>query len=70
MKTLPLIAFVAALGAFLFSPMSFELSISLLLTLGIASILISDYRSRRPLVARAQVAASAGQKRAPLPLAV
>ena len=68
MKTLPLVAFLAAFGAFLFSPLSFEVSMSLLLTLGIASILTSDYRTRAPLVARA--CATVARKRTALPLAV
>lgn len=68
MKTLPLIAFLAALGAFLFSPVNFEFAMSVLLTLGVASILTTDYRERRPLVARTRV--TAAQKRSALPLAV
>jgi hypothetical protein len=68
MKTLPAIAFLAALVAFVFSPVSFEIAMSILLTLGVASILTSDYRQRRPLVAKVRVGAPA--KRSALPLAV
>lgn len=68
MKTIPAIAFLAALVAFLFSLVSFELSVSALLTLGIVSILAADYRVRRPLVARAPTGVP--RKRSPLPLAV
>ena len=68
MKTLPLVAFLAALGAFLFSPLNFEVAVSMLLTLGVASILTTDYRERRPLVAMASVPAPT--KRSALPLAV
>ena len=68
MKTLPLVAFVAALVAFVFSPVNFEFAMSMLLTLGVASILTADYRQRRPLVARGRVSAPA--KRSALPLAV
>jgi|GEM_PF-3032961 hypothetical protein len=68
MKTLPLIAFLAALVAFVFSPVNFEFAMSVLLTLGVASILTADYRKRRPL--KVPVRAGVARKRSALPLAV
>jgi hypothetical protein len=50
MKTLPAIAFLAALGALLFSSLSLEFSASLLFATGILTILAADYaRPKTPL---------------------
>ncbi len=47
MKTLLNLAFLAALGAFLFSPLSLELSLSLLFAIGLGTITIADYTGTR-----------------------
>lgn len=47
MKTYPIIAFVAAFLAFVFSPLSFEIASSLIFTTGLASVFLFDY-SREP----------------------
>ena len=53
MKTFPLIAFLAALAAFVLSPLSFEISASLLFAAGIVCILMNDDdRPRRSLEPR------------------
>jgi hypothetical protein len=50
MKTLPAFAFIAALGAFLFFPLSFEIAGSALFAAGFAAIALCDYSRRaRPL---------------------
>lgn len=50
MKTVPILTFLLALGAFLLSPLSFEISTSLLFATGFAAIALSDYGRRvRPL---------------------
>jgi len=43
MKTLPVIAFLAALAAFVLVPLSFETSGSLLFSAGLLCILMGDY---------------------------
>jgi hypothetical protein len=53
MKTLPVITFAAAvaiLAAFVLSPLTFEVSLSILFGLGLAAIVAADYtRTFRPL---------------------
>jgi len=46
MKTLPALAFIAALVAFFFLPFDFETGLSALFGAGLATILISDYSRR------------------------
>ena len=54
MKTLPAIAFIAALAAFFLSPLNFETAVSLFFAAGISTIMIVDYsKSCRPLAVRA-----------------
>lgn len=43
MKTYPIIAFVAAFVAFVFSPLSFEIVSSLIFTTGLACVFLLDY---------------------------
>jgi len=43
MKTLPVIAFLAALAAFVFSPLSFEVAGSLLFGTGLLCMIAADY---------------------------
>ena len=58
MKTLPALAFIAALFAFLFFPLSFEVAGSVLFAAGFAAIAFYDYsRNARPLRMPAPVAA-------------
>jgi hypothetical protein len=50
MKTLPAFTFIAALGAFLFFTLSFEIAGSALFAGGFFAIVLSDYSRRtRPL---------------------
>jgi hypothetical protein len=50
MKTLPALTFIAALGAFVILPVSFEVAGSALFAAGFFSIALSDYSRRtRPL---------------------
>ena len=67
MKTLPLIAFLAALAAFLFAPVSLEISCSLLFAAGFLGILISDYHRpvRPPATGRTLVSFAPAAPRAP-----
>jgi hypothetical protein len=61
MKTLPVIAFLAALAAFVLLPISFNLAATLFFVTGITPILIADYtRPLRPLraVSASKVAVS------------
>ena len=46
MKTLPAIAFIAALGAFFLFPLSFEIAGSALFAAGFAAIACCDYSRR------------------------
>ena len=46
MKTYPIIAFLAALVAFVFSPLSFEVAGSILFAAGFGCVLIGDYSRR------------------------
>ena len=67
MKTLPVFAFLLALGAFVFFPVSFEIGGSLLVAGGIVAIAFSDYSRRTrvlalPAVAGAAVAARRSEK--------
>ena len=55
MKIYPVIAFIAAFVAFVFSPLSFEIAGSLIFTTGLVSILLFDY-SREPALANRRVA--------------
>jgi hypothetical protein len=48
MKTFPLISSIAALVAFVFSPLGFETSVSLLFTVGLAGVLLHDYTREAP----------------------
>ena len=53
MKTLPALAFIAALVAFVLLPVNFVATVSALFGAGLAAILISDYRrGLRPLKLR------------------
>ena len=56
MKTIPLLAIIAALGAFVLSvPLSFEVAVSTVFAAGLVGILLADYaRILRP--ARLQLA--------------
>ncbi|HWA87845.1 MAG TPA: hypothetical protein VG710_16560 [Opitutus sp.] len=56
MKTLPLLAFLAALAAFLFAPITIELAGSLVFAAGLACVFVADYARRASLV-RARPAA-------------
>ena len=59
MKTLPALAFIAALAAFLLFPLNFEIAGSILFAAGLATIAFCDYaRSYPPL--RVSAAAKAG----------
>ena len=49
MKALPILAFLAALVALVFSSLPFELASSMLFVAGFAAILAADY-TRRPLL--------------------
>jgi hypothetical protein len=50
MKTLPAVMFIAALGAFVLFPLSFEVAASVLFSAGFAAIAFCDYSRRtRPL---------------------
>ena len=50
MKTLPALAIIAVLGAFLLFPLSFEISVSALFAAGFTAIAFCDYSRRaRPL---------------------
>lgn len=50
MKSLPLFAFLAAAAAFLFAPISFEASSSILFVIGLAGVAGVDYgRRARPV---------------------
>jgi hypothetical protein len=50
MKTLPILAILAAPGALLLAPLSFEIATSALFAAGFAAIVIFDYsRKVRPL---------------------
>jgi len=56
MKTLPLIASLAALVAFVLSPHNLAMISSLLFSAGIVSVFVADYtRSLKPLTTRAAV---------------
>lgn len=66
MKTITTLAFLAALAAFLFAPISLELAGSLLFATGLASILAADYSRRIRLTAR-RMAPVVGLK--PMPVA-
>ncbi len=58
MKSLTVIALLAALSAFAVSLLSFEVAVSVIFALGFALILAGDYaRASRPLLAEAAVAA-------------
>jgi hypothetical protein len=48
MKTYPIIALLAAFVAFVFSPLSFELTISLLFTAGLGCVVLCDYTREAP----------------------
>ncbi len=63
MKTLPAIAFIAALGAFVLFPLSFEIGGSLLFAAGVASIVFSDYSRRMRTLALPPVAAQVAARR-------
>jgi hypothetical protein len=43
MKTYPLISFLAAAAAFAFSPLNFELAVSLLFGIGLGCVVLHDY---------------------------
>lgn len=58
MKTLPAIAFLAALGALLFSSLSLEFSASLLFATGILTILAADYARPKAQLALLELAAA------------
>ncbi len=63
MKTLPAIAFLAALGAFVLSPLSFALGGSLLFAAGVVAIALGDYaRPARPLALPAVAAEVAARR--------
>ncbi|HTO03398.1 MAG TPA: hypothetical protein VL069_06835 [Opitutus sp.] len=47
MKTYPIIAFVTAFVAFVFSPLSLEIASSLIFSVGLACVVLFDY-SREP----------------------
>ena len=47
MKALPILAFLTAVIAFVFAPLSFELSGSLVVCTGFAAMLVADYSGRR-----------------------
>jgi hypothetical protein len=50
MKTLPALAFIVALAAFILFPLRFEIAGSILFAAGFAAIIVSDYtRTLRPL---------------------
>ena len=58
MKTLPIIAFLAALAAFLFAPLNIEITGSLLFAAGLLCILVEDYgQATRSLTRREPLAA-------------
>jgi hypothetical protein len=64
MKTIPALAILAALAAFIFFPLSFELSLSLLFATGFAAITFADYtRTRRPLMIPVGALVSPGKER-------
>ena len=65
MKTLPALAFIAALAAFILSPLNFETTVSLLFTAGFAAIVIFDYSRSHRLLPVAAAAAPAGAKPRP-----
>jgi hypothetical protein len=55
MKTLPALAFAAALVAFVFLPVNFVVTGSLLFAAGLASIIVADYgHVRRPIGVQAR----------------
>ncbi|HVU26061.1 MAG TPA: hypothetical protein VHE13_18155 [Opitutus sp.] len=56
MKTLPILAFLAALAAFVFAPITVELAGSLIFASGLACIFAADY-SRQLTLVRARPAA-------------
>jgi hypothetical protein len=61
MKTLTTLALVAAVGAFILSPLSLELTVAALSALGLGAIVVTDYRRvqrRIPLPALAGVSLS------------
>jgi hypothetical protein len=55
MKTYPIIAFIAAFVAFVFSPLSFEIASSLIFTTGLACVFLLDY-SRKPVREKSRLA--------------
>jgi hypothetical protein len=64
MKTLSNLAFLAALGAFLVSPLSLELSLSLLFATGLGGIAVADYTgAHRSRWRKAQLASAAAHAR-------
>ena len=63
MKALPALAIPAALAGFVFFPLSFEISVSVLFALGFAAITLSDYsRTRRPLLIPVNAAVASPRK--------
>jgi hypothetical protein len=63
MKTFPALAFVAALIAFVFFPLRFEIAGSTLFAAGFVAIVFCDYsRTTRPLRAPAPVAVTSSRK--------
>jgi len=63
MQTLPILAFTAALAAFLPLPVDFGVAVSILVAAGLAAIVFSDYSRRaNPLPSRAPAAAVAARR--------
>jgi hypothetical protein len=70
MKTLLISALLAAAIAFVFAPISFEVATSILLALGLGSILTLDYARRTSVLqTRTTALASCEQRRSTLRLA-
>lgn len=70
MKTLLPLSFVAALGAFVLLPVSFEISLSVLTVTGLAAIVVADYtRALRPRLAPTGAGVPVARRRERLQLA-
>lgn len=63
MNTLPALAFLAALGAFVLSPLSFALGGSLLFAAGVAAVFLGDYARPARSLALPAVAAVVAARR-------
>ena len=63
MKSLPAIAFIAALGAFVVLPLNFEIGGSALFAAGFLAIMISDYSRRTRALRMPAVAAVVSARR-------